>query len=39
VISRCCPVLIVNCDDFGLYEAVNPAVLQAVEEGIASSCM
>ncbi|MFP3985981.1 polysaccharide deacetylase family protein [Streptomyces sp. E11-3] len=31
-------VLIVNCDDFGLYEAVNPAVVQAVEEGIASSC-
>lgn len=31
-------VLIVNADDFGMYEAVNAAVIRSVEDGIASSC-
>ena len=31
-------VLIVNADDFGMYCAVNDAVIRSVEEGIASSC-
>jgi chitin disaccharide deacetylase len=31
-------VLIVNSDDFGMYEAVNTAVVESVEEGIAASC-
>ncbi|MBI0384713.1 ChbG/HpnK family deacetylase, partial [Streptomyces albiflaviniger] len=31
-------VLIVNCDDFGMHESVNVAVIDAIEEGIASSC-
>ncbi|WP_046500495.1 polysaccharide deacetylase family protein [Streptomyces odonnellii] len=31
-------LLIVNCDDFGLYPAVNAAVIESIEEGIASSC-
>ncbi|MFF1902927.1 polysaccharide deacetylase family protein [Kitasatospora sp. NPDC058218] len=31
-------VLIVNCDDFGLDEDVNAAVIDSVERGIASSC-
>jgi predicted glycoside hydrolase/deacetylase ChbG (UPF0249 family) len=31
-------VLIVNADDFGMYHAVNAAVVKSVEEGIASSC-
>jgi predicted glycoside hydrolase/deacetylase ChbG (UPF0249 family) len=31
-------VLIVNCDDFGMYHAINEAVAQSIEEGIASSC-
>jgi len=31
-------LLIVNCDDFGMYEAVNFAVAEAIEEGIAASC-
>lgn len=30
--------LIVNCDDFGMYEAVNVAVIDAVELGVAASC-
>ncbi|GID92049.1 polysaccharide deacetylase family protein [Amorphoplanes digitatis] len=30
--------LIINCDDFGMYPAVNAGVLSALEEGIASSC-
>lgn len=31
-------VLIVNCDDFGLHGAVNAAVVESIENGIASSC-
>jgi predicted glycoside hydrolase/deacetylase ChbG (UPF0249 family) len=31
-------VLIVNCDDFGMYDAINTAVVDSVEKGIASSC-
>lgn len=31
-------VLIVNCDDFGMYHAVNVAVIRSIEEGIARSC-
>lgn len=31
-------VLLVNSDDFGMYHAINAAVLQSIEEGIASSC-
>jgi predicted glycoside hydrolase/deacetylase ChbG (UPF0249 family) len=31
-------VLIVNCDDFGMHEAVNAAVVESIEYGIASSC-
>ena len=31
-------VLIVNCDDFGLHDAVNSAVVESIENGIASSC-
>ena len=31
-------VLIINADDFGMYRAVNFAVIRSVEEGIASSC-
>jgi predicted glycoside hydrolase/deacetylase ChbG (UPF0249 family) len=31
-------VLIVNNDDFGMYHAINAAVLHSIEEGIASSC-
>ena len=31
-------VLIVNNDDFGMYHAVNAAVIHSIEEGIASSC-
>jgi chitin disaccharide deacetylase len=31
-------VLIVNADDFGMYHAVNAAVVQSIEDGIASSC-
>jgi predicted glycoside hydrolase/deacetylase ChbG (UPF0249 family) len=31
-------VLIVNNDDLGMYHAVNAAVIESVEEGIASSC-
>lgn len=30
--------LIVNCGDFGMYEAVNLAVIDAIERGIANSC-
>lgn len=31
-------VLIVNNDDFGMYHAINAAVVSSIEEGIASSC-
>lgn len=31
-------MLIVNCDDFGMYHAVNSAVIESIEAGIASSC-
>jgi chitin disaccharide deacetylase len=31
-------VLVVNCDDFGMYQAVNTAVVRSIREGIASSC-
>ena len=30
-------VLIVNCDDLGMHESVNAAVVEAIEEGIAGS--
>ena len=30
--------LIVNCDDFGMHDAVNAAVVDSIENGIASSC-
>jgi chitin disaccharide deacetylase len=31
-------VLIINADDFGMYPSVNNAVMQSIENGIASSC-
>jgi predicted glycoside hydrolase/deacetylase ChbG (UPF0249 family) len=31
-------VLIVNCDDFGMHDAINAAVVDSIENGIASSC-
>ncbi|MBF9067106.1 polysaccharide deacetylase family protein [Streptacidiphilus fuscans] len=31
-------LLIVNCDDFGMYPGINAAVVESIEEGIASSC-
>lgn len=31
-------VLIVNNDDFGMYDAINTAVIDSIENGIASSC-
>jgi chitin disaccharide deacetylase len=31
-------VLIINADDFGMYHAVNIAVVRSIEEGVASSC-
>jgi predicted glycoside hydrolase/deacetylase ChbG (UPF0249 family) len=31
-------VLIVNCDDFGMHEAINAGVVESIENGIASSC-
>jgi hypothetical protein len=31
-------VLIINADDFGMYHAINAAVVQSIEDGIASSC-
>lgn len=31
-------VLIVNCDDFGMHDAINVAVIDSIERGIAGSC-
>jgi predicted glycoside hydrolase/deacetylase ChbG (UPF0249 family) len=31
-------LLIVNCDDFGMHQAINAAVVASIEEGIAVSC-
>ena len=31
-------VLIINCDDLGMHSAINTAVLEAVRDGIATSC-
>jgi predicted glycoside hydrolase/deacetylase ChbG (UPF0249 family) len=31
-------LLIVNCDDFGMHQAINTAVIASIEEGIAVSC-
>ncbi|WP_405458293.1 polysaccharide deacetylase family protein [Streptomyces sp. NBC_00101] len=31
-------LLLVNCDDFGMYPAINEAVIESVEQGIAGSC-
>jgi predicted glycoside hydrolase/deacetylase ChbG (UPF0249 family) len=31
-------VLILNCDDFGMYHAVNAAILRSVADGVGSSC-
>ncbi|MCC8482452.1 polysaccharide deacetylase family protein [Streptomyces globisporus] len=31
-------LLIVNCDDFGMYPAINAAVIESIEEGVATSC-
>ena len=31
-------VLIVNNDDFGMYDAINTAVIRSITDGIASSC-
>jgi predicted glycoside hydrolase/deacetylase ChbG (UPF0249 family) len=31
-------VLIVNCDDLGIYPGVNPAIVESIEHGIATSC-
>jgi predicted glycoside hydrolase/deacetylase ChbG (UPF0249 family) len=31
-------LLLVNADDFGMYDAVNEAVVRSIEEGIAASC-
>jgi predicted glycoside hydrolase/deacetylase ChbG (UPF0249 family) len=31
-------VRIVNCDDFGMHDAVNAAVVESIENGIANSC-
>jgi chitin disaccharide deacetylase len=31
-------ILLINCDDFGMYHAINAAVLAAIEEGVAASC-
>jgi predicted glycoside hydrolase/deacetylase ChbG (UPF0249 family) len=30
-------VLIVNCDDFGMHDAVNAAVVESIENGIATN--
>jgi len=31
-------VLIVNCDDLGMHHAVNAAVVESIEQKIATSC-
>jgi predicted glycoside hydrolase/deacetylase ChbG (UPF0249 family) len=31
-------VLIVNCDDLGMHEAVNIAIFDSIENGVATSC-
>jgi chitin disaccharide deacetylase len=31
-------LLIVNCDDFGMYHAINAAVMESIQHGIAMSC-
>ncbi|MCZ4119951.1 polysaccharide deacetylase family protein [Streptomyces sp. H39-S7] len=31
-------LLIVNCDDFGMHPSINTAVIESIEQGIASSC-
>jgi predicted glycoside hydrolase/deacetylase ChbG (UPF0249 family) len=31
-------LLIINCDDLGMYPAINAAVIESIEEGIATSC-
>ncbi|MFJ8748953.1 polysaccharide deacetylase family protein [Streptomyces sp. NPDC102441] len=31
-------LLIVNCDDFGMDPSINAAVIESIEQGIASSC-
>jgi predicted glycoside hydrolase/deacetylase ChbG (UPF0249 family) len=31
-------LLIINCDDFGMHGAINAAVVESIEDGIASSC-
>lgn len=31
-------LLIVNCDDFGMYDAINVAVIDSIDGGIAASC-
>ncbi|WP_370656702.1 ChbG/HpnK family deacetylase [Streptomyces sp. NBS 14/10] len=31
-------MLIVNCDDFGMHDAINTAVVDSIEKGIATSC-
>jgi predicted glycoside hydrolase/deacetylase ChbG (UPF0249 family) len=31
-------LLIVNCDDLGMHDAINAAVVESIENGIASSC-
>ncbi|MGA7911102.1 MAG: polysaccharide deacetylase family protein [Candidatus Dormiibacterota bacterium] len=31
-------VLILNCDDLGMHEAVNAAIVDAIENGVATSC-
>ena len=31
-------LIIVNCDDFGTYDGINAAVIESIEQRIASSC-
>lgn len=32
-------MLIVNCDDLGMHEGINAAVIDSIEQGIAGSCI